>query len=700
MADLIFTLNNDVTTIHDETTGLQNTPPTLDTTTDDNGNDIAVGALLVEFSTRLNDLEADPSGAIGAALSGYDGSNTGSDVFTIDPGGFAIDNLALTDTNGDPLNGLDSGLTTVDGDNRIFLYTDPTNDNIVLGREGSDPNDNIVLAIYLDESPDLTAGKIWTVQYEAIFHDKPGDGTGGSYNEPLDLTDKLFVTASQDLEFNLANAPSGQNLFIMFGDGNITDGNDEVGIVATGKFPANESEPDQDINDGDTVNTSQAGGPTTFGVNNQQINEGEGIYFTFVTGPNSDFTVPNLTQTEADVEANIQFNDFLDAEAAEFEVTQLQSGKTAVVKVAAYNETQAVADASAENFVDGLNNDDLVPITSVEVVDFDGGGEINIINNGNGTFNIEGVEADDIIRYFTESDHNRVLIENDGDGKGQDSADFDIGGFQLIQANTATQEVGSTVYWEDDGPGITVEAIADADPLMVDETDLTTDASANFADHFSNTPEFGADGEGSVSSSYSLGGFTDGTDSGLDDSATGGDVLLYLNGGVVEGRLADDTIVFTVSVDGSGTVTLDQQRAVVHPDETNPDDAVSLAADLISLTRTDTITDGDGDTATDDASIDLGPAITFKDDGPGITVEAIADADPLMVDETDLTTDASANFADHFSNTPEFGADGEGSVSSSYSLGGFTDGTDSGLDDSATGGDVLLYLNGGVVEGR
>ncbi|NEP88883.1 MAG: hypothetical protein F6K18_19710 [Okeania sp. SIO2C2] len=85
--------------------------------------------------------------------------------------------------------------------------------------------------------------------------------------------------------------------------------------------------------------------------------------------------------------------------------------------------------------------------------------------------------------------------------------------------------------------------------------------------------------------------------------------------------MADNTIVFTVSVDGSGTVTLDQQRAVVHPDATNPDDAVSLATDLISLTRTDTITDGDGDTATDDASIDLGPAITFKDDGPALEFE-------------------------------------------------------------------------------
>ena len=110
------------------------------------------------------------------------------------------------------------------------------------------------------------------------------------------------------------------------------------------------------------------------------------------------------------------------------------------------------------NFVDELNNDPIVPITSVEVVDFDGGGEFSIMDNGDGTFNISGIEAGDIIRYFTNGDHNRVLIQNDGDGRGPDSADFDIGGFKLIQADTDTAEVGNTVYFEDDGPSVTVTA--------------------------------------------------------------------------------------------------------------------------------------------------------------------------------------------------------------------------------------------------
>ena len=60
--------------------------------------------------------------------------------------------------------------------------------------------------------------------------------------------------------------------------------------------------------------------------------------------------------------------------------------------------------------------------------------------------------------------------------------------------------------------------------------------------------------------------------------ATGEAVNLVLNGGVVEGRTAvGNLLVFTVSVNALGIVTLDQQRAVVHPNAANPDDPVSLA---------------------------------------------------------------------------------------------------------------------------
>jgi hypothetical protein len=534
----------DVTTIHDETEGEQNTPPNLDSTENNNGNDVAIDLdsndakvpdFPSDFATRLTALGADPSGSIGAALSGYDGTDgsEGSNVLTIDPDGPTIDNLAFTDIYGNPLDGDQSGLYTVDG-NEILLYTDTENDNIVLGIE--EGTGDIVFAIYLDESQDLTSAKIWTIQYEAIAHEVDGDGTGGSYDDSLDLTDKLFVTASRDLEFDLTNAPSGQNLFIMFGDGDVTDVDTEVGIIATAKNPANESD-GESITKGDTVNTSQGGGKTTFGVNNQMIDEGEGIYFTFVTGPEPNYTVPNLDQNEADIEANIQFDDFLGSKSAEFQVVQLQGGKTADVKISAFNETEDPFNESGEgvSFVDGLNNDDVVAITDVQVFESDGvtpAAGWDLIDHGDGTFTITGVEAGDIIKYSTDGDHNRVLIENNGDGKGQDSADFDIGGFRLVQGDVTTVEVGSTVHWEDDGPQI--DLILGAGMLHTHDGDLengiggdgvgTDTDSAGLGDLFTVTELAGADGDAGTVYSLQLGantgddrgGFGDGRDGDLE----------------------------------------------------------------------------------------------------------------------------------------------------------------------------------------
>ncbi|MFS2073145.1 DUF5801 repeats-in-toxin domain-containing protein, partial [Pseudomonas sp. CT11-2] len=92
-----------------------------------------------------------------------------------------------------------------------------------------------------------------------------------------------------------------------------------------------------------------------------------------------------------------------------------------------------------------------------------------------------------------------------------------------------------------------------------------------FAANFSSA--FGADGAGTLT--YALGVVAGA--SGLTDTATGEAVNLSLNGSVVEGRTATtNLLVFTVSVAANGDVTLDQQRAVVHPDPTNPDDSTSL----------------------------------------------------------------------------------------------------------------------------
>ncbi|MDD5165754.1 MAG: DUF5801 repeats-in-toxin domain-containing protein, partial [Candidatus Pacebacteria bacterium] len=188
----------------------------------------------------------------------------------------------------------------------------------------------------------------------------------------------------------------------------------------------------------------------------------------------------------------------------------------------------------------------------------------------------------------------------------------------------STAPANLVIQINDDGPNITVTGTntGEGNGLIVDETDLSYNATANFAGNFGINSSYGADGAGTLSTTYSLTIQSSGVDSGLEDVASGQNIRLYMtSGGEVEGRTeVDGDVVFRVSVDGSGTVTLDQIRAIAHPDGSNPNDAVSLAAsELISITSTSTIIDKDGDSATDSASINIGTAISFYDDGPTLT---------------------------------------------------------------------------------
>ncbi|WP_224794478.1 DUF5801 repeats-in-toxin domain-containing protein, partial [Pseudomonas fluorescens] len=671
----------------DETAGLQNTTATPTPAGDADDNDILVASLPSTFTTRLAALGAGT--ATGAALSGYTGAagNTGSNAFTItaDPGA-SITDISFVGISGAPLNGVDSGLDTLDGID-ILLYTD-TNNNIVLGRAGSSTG-AIVFAAYIEEFG--SGGKIWTVEYQPLKHPVITNA-----DDSLNLADKVFVGASQDLEFSLANAPSGQNLFLMFTKANpnvvdvggvlrITDPT----IIATGKDPADQSS-GANITTGDTINTSQAGGPTTFGTNNQMIVEQEGIRFSFVTGARQNVTIPNLDQNEADVESNVDFTGVFNAKSASFDVVQLQSGKSAVVRVSAFS----TAAEPGANFINGYGNDSSVAITNVRVFNSIG----QVIENSNGLVNdpaitisfaagvatITGVKAGYQIEYTTTADHNRVLVENGAavNAKGNEHADFDIGGFTLVQASISKAEIGSKIIFDDDGPSITTTGTEPT--LTVDETVLATNATQSYAANFNSA--FGADGAGTLT--YALGVVAGA--SGLTDTASGEAVNLSLNGTVVEGRTAlTSLLVFTVSVAATGSVTLDQIRAVVHSNTTNPDDSTSLTSDnLVTLTATKT--DRDGDSAL--ATLNIGQNLVFKDDGPSISTTGVEPT--LTVDETVLDTDASQSFAANFNSA--FGADGAGTLT--YALGVVAGA--SGLTDTATGDVVNLSLNGTVVEGR
>ncbi|MBX5145129.1 DUF5801 repeats-in-toxin domain-containing protein [Rhizobium lentis] len=183
----------------------------------------------------------------------------------------------------------------------------------------------------------------------------------------------------------------------------------------------------------------------------------------------------------------------------------------------------------------------------------------------------------------------------------------------------ATHNIGQNLNFEDDGPTIT--AAGTAPQVTVDETVLTTNATGDFATSF--TSNAGADG--AATTTYALGVSQVTNVSGLTDTETGQSVLLFLESGSVVGRAgAGGPVVFTVSVSSAGVVTLDQARAVVHANASDPDDSRTLAAaDLVTLTAT--ITDGDGDPAS--ATRNIGQNLNFEDDGPTITVPF--DGDPV-----------------------------------------------------------------------
>ncbi|KZW94267.1 hypothetical protein WM54_19885 [Aeromonas veronii] len=190
--------------------------------------------------------------------------------------------------------------------------------------------------------------------------------------------------------------------------------------------------------------------------------------------------------------------------------------------------------------------------------------------------------------------------------------------------------------------------------LQVDESNLNHDATADFSGVFNVQP--GADGLGSKSYSLSI----QNVNSGLIDTTTGEQIRLVMNGSTIEGRtITTGQLVFNLSVDGSGKVTLDQLRAIEHP-TSDPDEVKFLGSGHISLTLT--VTDKDGDHTS--GRLDIGKVISFKDDGPSISANAVVqlDDDALAGGIAGGTGDDpnAVNVSGILGHS--FGADGAGSV--------------------------------------
>ncbi|HKS19362.1 MAG TPA: DUF5801 repeats-in-toxin domain-containing protein, partial [Bradyrhizobium sp.] len=281
------------------------------------------------------------------------------------------------------------------------------------------------------------------------------------------------------------------------------------------------------------------------------------------------------------------------------------------------------------------------------------------------------------------------------DSTKEDNLQFTIGyTAKDFDGDTATGSF--TIDVDDDSP--TISATGTVPSITVDETSLATDNTADFGALL--TPHYGADGPGSFTYALSVVAGP----SGLIDTATGETVDLSGSGSQIFGttHLSGQT-VFVASVDANGIVKLDQQRAVMHADGSDPDDATSLsAANLVTLTAT--ITDHDNDSSS--YSIDIGQSLIFKDDGPSIDVTAGVDTglqltthDALTIGPASDTAFSTANFSGLFQIASQsFGADGAGTAPVlSYTLSLVTAGANSHL--ASQGHDIFLYDVGGVIVG-
>src|SRR5215510_14960788 len=134
---MALTINVIGSTKIDETAGLQD-------------NDVALGSVPSNVSTAFSNAGVILSNPIQVAGGG------GNDVTVTPDTGFTVNGLGFVDPTNGALDGDASGLFTLEG-RQIFLYADPNNDNVVLGREGTvggvaDPTGALVFAVYLEET--------------------------------------------------------------------------------------------------------------------------------------------------------------------------------------------------------------------------------------------------------------------------------------------------------------------------------------------------------------------------------------------------------------------------------------------------------------------------------------------------------------------------------------------------------------------
>ena len=684
---------------HDESHGLQNAAETPLIPGDANDNDVAdLSALFASLDTLGTDINSlgtdlDPIGyaqSSGSVVSAA-GSSTGQD----DEG--ATSELSLALQGGD---GMNSGLRTTDGTIiRLFLEGD-----LIVGRVNGFGKAAFAVAIDGD-------GKLSVAQYMSLRHPD-----GSSADEALDLSGKIkAVLTITDGDGDVAVDKVDIGHLIRFEDDAPTAGQtiaavvlDDEGLAGGINGGLGDATGAETSTSGNLVFAAGADGLKSIVLSGPAILGSEDVTSTWAAGSKtltissargalitvqltdlaSGAYAVNLLQPlmhlpggdENDIILNIGYtvtdgdNDSATGSlvvAIDDDTPTIQAGNLGVSSSVSFQGTDAGFSNSYGYYnkaPDGTPVDGKVIWANVhaqsvgDVADLSGLDPANtgffIIPNGGAN---AGLSNGSVVTFELVSGQWQAtvggvpLVGADGANVLFSDASLNPGGSHLQDTGNAGNQ-----NWEDktltsdyDYNDVSTN-VTWGTSLQVDESDFSADATANFSGVFNVQP--GADGQQSLTYELSV----QNANSGLVDTETNEAVILSFNAGVIEGRTSvSDELVFTLSVNAAGTVKLDQLRAIVHPTG-DPDEAQFLGAGHVGLGAT--VTDGDGDQAS--ANIDIGTAISFKDDGPSVQPNEL-----VLLDDDALANGIPDGIGDdgndlNISGTLglDFGADGEGSV--------------------------------------
>src|SRR5262249_34556303 len=158
---------------------------------------------------------------------------------------------------------------------------------------------------------------------------------------------------------------SGSNLF-----GTVGDAANALNVIA--EHPKLKADGTLDTA-GQVIKTSQGGTGATIGVDSQMFDPGGGAYFTYINTPNTDFLGANLSQTEANNSADIQYSGGTNpATSASTTISQTQGNSPATMSITAYDIADSPQGTTFVNNVINGTGQTQVSISSVTITHTNG----------------------------------------------------------------------------------------------------------------------------------------------------------------------------------------------------------------------------------------------------------------------------------------------------------------------------------------